>query len=309
MMKQLLAATALVALGSTAFAASPETAAPASTTTSATPAISGQAFLPAATPDDHLATRLMGASVYESTAADAQSIGSINDLVIGNNGQVEAVVVGVGGFLGIGQKNVALSYPQLQWSMRNGQPVIVAAMTKDQLQNAPTFDTAAIDTSANANNSMAQAPVTTNPAMPAPGLGVPASNDSAMNTNPAPDNSAMSPQNDNANASTPVTHVSAHDLMSTTVYSTDKKDIGSVGDVILTKDGNIDAMVVDVGGFLGIGQKPVAIAFNGVDIRKDANGKLAVFTHFTKNGLDKAPTYDKDNYAAARGTMRVTNPS
>ena len=63
----------------------------------------------------------------------------------------------------------------------------------------------------------------------------------------------------------------------------------SVGDVIVTKDGKIDAVVVDVGGFLGIGEKPVAIAFDDLKIVKDENGNLVAYTTFTKDQLDNAP--------------------
>ena len=308
-MKQLLTATALVAIATTTYAASPNTAATVPTT-SATSAAADQTFLTTASTNDRLASKLMGASVYENNTADAQSIGTINDIVIGDNGQVQAVVVGVGGFLGIGQKNVAVSYPELQWSVRNNQPVVVATMTKEQLQSAPNFDTAAIDSNAN-GTTVAQQPMTTNPAVPAPGLAAPADNGTAMNApdTRAPDTSAMADQNGNGKATSPVAKISAQDLMNTTVYSANNKDLGSVGDVILAKDGKIDAMVVDVGGFLGLGQKPVAIAFDGVNIRKDQNGKLVVHTNFTKSQLESAPKYDKDTYTAERETMRVSNPS
>ena len=79
----------------------------------------------------------------------------------------------------------------------------------------------------------------------------------------------------------------------------------SVGDVIVTKDGKIDAIVVDVGGFLGIGEKPVAIAFDDLKIGKDENGNLVAYTTFTKDQLDNAPQYDKSAYKTQRDTMRL----
>src|SRR5690606_6248056 len=60
--------------------------------------------------EGHLASNLIGETVYSSAGDDAEDIGSGNDLVISPEGDVEAIVVGVGGFLGIGQKNVALEY-------------------------------------------------------------------------------------------------------------------------------------------------------------------------------------------------------
>ena len=57
-----------------------------------------------------LATNLIGETVYNGTGSDAENIGEVNDVVIDSNGQVESVIVGVGGFLGIGEKNVAMKY-------------------------------------------------------------------------------------------------------------------------------------------------------------------------------------------------------
>ncbi len=75
--------------------------------------------------------------------------------------------------------------------------------------------------------------------------------------------------------------------------------------MIANKDGQIDAVVVDVGGFLGIGEKPVAIAFEDLDIRKDENGNLVLHTAFTKDQLDNAPKYDKNAYEQQRDQMRL----
>lgn len=52
----------------------------------------------------------MGKAIYTS---DNQSIGDINDLLVANDGGVVAAVVGVGGFLGIGEKNVAIPFDKI----------------------------------------------------------------------------------------------------------------------------------------------------------------------------------------------------
>ena len=44
--------------------------------------------------------------------ANAQSIGDINDLVVAEDGSIEAVVIGVGGFLGMGEKSVAVPFDE-----------------------------------------------------------------------------------------------------------------------------------------------------------------------------------------------------
>jgi len=101
------------------------------------------------------------------------------------------------------------------------------------------------------------------------------------------------------------TKISANDLINTTVYDPNNRNIGEVNDVVLTKDGKIDAVVLDVGGFLGIGEKSVALAFDTLEFRRDANNKLYVYAKFTQQQLEQAPKYDKNLYETQRDTMRV----
>jgi len=99
--------------------------------------------------------------------------------------------------------------------------------------------------------------------------------------------------------------ISANDLINTTVYDPDNRNIGEVHDVVMTKDGKIDAVVLDVGGFLGIGEKPVALAFDDLEFRRDSSNKLHVYVKFTQQQLEQAPKYDKNLYETQRDTMRV----
>ena len=57
-------------------------------------------------------SRLMGVDVYGS---DNQKIGDIDEVLLDRDGRIHAVVIGIGGFLGIGQKDVAISFGQLRW--------------------------------------------------------------------------------------------------------------------------------------------------------------------------------------------------
>jgi sporulation protein YlmC with PRC-barrel domain len=68
------------------------------------------------------------------------TVGDINDLQIDDNGKIAAVIVGVGGFLGLGEKDVALPYEQLAFTRDgDGGLVITANVTKESLQAAPTW--------------------------------------------------------------------------------------------------------------------------------------------------------------------------
>lgn len=83
------------------------------------------------------ASELIGASVY---GPNDKSIGDINELLVNKDGQVTAVVVGVGGFLGVGEKNVALGLQELNVQRKDGEvEKITVSYTKEQLNNAPAF--------------------------------------------------------------------------------------------------------------------------------------------------------------------------
>src|SRR5918998_5145867 len=57
-------------------------------------------------------SRLMGVDVY---GADNQKIGDIDEVLVDRQGKIHGLVVGVGGFLGLGQKDVAIPFDQIQW--------------------------------------------------------------------------------------------------------------------------------------------------------------------------------------------------
>ena len=80
----------------------------------------------------------MGKAVY---GPDDQSIGEVSDLVLEKEGGTRAALIDVGGFLGIGEKTVAIPFDELQFSQADeaAEPKITVAMTKDQLEQLPAY--------------------------------------------------------------------------------------------------------------------------------------------------------------------------
>ena len=116
MMKRTLTAAALATvLAVPAFAQSaiPSTSSqpPAATNSSSTPApAASDAFVKAQQASDWRASKVIGSTVY---GPDNASIGEVNDVVVGSDGKIRAAVIGVGGFLGVGEKSVAVPFEQL----------------------------------------------------------------------------------------------------------------------------------------------------------------------------------------------------
>ena len=83
--------------------------------------------------EGHLATDLLGRTVYNGTSEESEAIGDVNDFTVGPDGQIQAVVIGVGGFLGLGEKNVAIEYGLVKFEDRNDSEVLVVETTAEKL--------------------------------------------------------------------------------------------------------------------------------------------------------------------------------
>jgi sporulation protein YlmC with PRC-barrel domain len=91
--------------------------APAAPMTAPAGAAGGQ-LLTAMQPGQFRASKLIGVNIYGSDQGnrnDTDKIGDINEVIVDRMGQIQAVVIGVGGFLGIGEKDVAIPFNQIEW--------------------------------------------------------------------------------------------------------------------------------------------------------------------------------------------------
>jgi hypothetical protein len=78
------------------------------------------------------------------SATDAgEPVGQIRDVIMARGGSVEAVIVGVGGFLGMGEKDVAVSFDRIVRAVDENDDVwLVIKASADELDQAPAFDRA-----------------------------------------------------------------------------------------------------------------------------------------------------------------------
>jgi sporulation protein YlmC with PRC-barrel domain len=67
------------------------------------------------------------------------SVGKIDDVLIDKSGKITALIVGVGGFLGIGEKDVALPFSAVHTEMKNDKWHLTVDETKDSLKSAAGF--------------------------------------------------------------------------------------------------------------------------------------------------------------------------
>ena len=87
-----------------------------------------------------------------------------------------------------------------------------------------------------------------------------------------------------------------------TVYDAHGKNIGDVKDIILDKTGKVAAVVLDVGSFLGMGGKYVAISMNDMKVDFDNNNKPKFSVDMTKDQLKAAQAFDLSEKTATTGS-------
>ncbi len=83
------------------------------------------------------ASKLVGVNVYNDSN---EKLGSIDELIVNKQGKVDKVIIGVGGFLGVGQRDIAVNFDQLKFT---DQPVpsTTASTTTPSTSTAPTPST------------------------------------------------------------------------------------------------------------------------------------------------------------------------
>lgn len=275
MIRTLFATTAIATLLATGALAQTTTApaqqAPAAETTAPVPRADGA-----------LMSNIIGESVYNGTGDDAQNIGKVDDVVFDSSGKAKSAIIGVGGFLGVGKKDVAFDYAKLEWAEKNGDRWLVAKSTKDELNALPAFDRKPYD--------------------PAPAQTTDA-------TQPANNTTAQAPA---AAPAEPVKKAEgniASNIMGESVYNgtaDDAQKIGDVNDIVLAKDGKAESLVIGVGGFLGIGEKNVAYDFAKAKWA-EKNGDRWLVAETTKEELQAQPDFNRKAYDPAPGTTTAAN--
>lgn len=80
-------------------------------------------------------------------------------------------------------------------------------------------------------------------------------------------------------------------LVGLAVYNTANEKVGDINDLILGPDGKISNAVIGVGGFLGLGEKLVAVSFSDLQLNRDADGSMHVTINSTKEALENAPDF------------------
>lgn len=237
--------------------------------------------------NDLAASDLIGMRIYATedevatnttiTPGDEQNwndIGEINEIFLTGEGEVSAVILGVGGFLGMGEKDVAVDMSEIRMvneEGENGEFFLVINATQAELEAATAFERHddMDDTMAATDGSEDEQVM----AMDRERFAMPAIDRDGY--------SQLEPSD-----------LTAEALTGARLYGTNDEDIGEVSELVLADDGSIDKVILDVGGFIGIGEKSIAVSLDELQImRPDGGDDVRVYIEATQEQLEQQPAY------------------
>ena len=251
------------------------------------------------------------------TQRDAwDNIGNIDDVVMTQDGEIRGVIVDVGGFLGLFAHTVMVDIDDLYFVADDAAAAdgttggdvrdfyVVASMSREQLEALPEWDEAQLTTGFEAR-SYGQQPGAAQQGMDQSGV-APAEGQAEMmepgqtDTTMQDDTLQGQPQTDMATDFTTqgYTEVDATDertveaLTGANVYDAAEDNIGNVTDLVLAGDNSVTHLLVDVGGFLGMGSHTVALPVEDVNILwHDQNNDVRVHVRMTREQLETLPEH------------------
>ncbi|CAN5265516.1 hypothetical protein BH10PSE7_BH10PSE7_38250 [soil metagenome] len=86
------------------------------------------------------------------------------------------------------------------------------------------------------------------------------------------------------------------------VFSAANENVGDINDIVLSSDGAVKAVIIGVGGFLGMGEKDVAVPLDQITASKDENGNVKLMINATRADLDATPAFDRTHFTV--GTVQ-----
>lgn len=212
------------------------------------------------------------AMMSRSDLDNMDNIGQINEIVLSNDGKVRALVIGVGGFLGLGEQDVAVTMDQVTFASDaddRSQTYVVVDTDAEMLRGSPAYDrnAAMSDAGDGTGETRTERTAFTAPQMEREGYD-----------------------------RVEVTEVSADMLMEKSVFDTNDIAVGEVTDMIIDDGGEITNVIVDFGGFLGIGSSQASISFEELTVMSNEGYEdVRVYVDASKEQIQNLPKYQATN--------------
>lgn len=255
------------------------------------------------------ASDLIGARIYASDAAiDADAyagvqdgwtdIGEVNDVVLGRDGTVDAVLVDIGGFLGLGERQVAVDMAALRFVQDDATDAddwfLVLQADRATLEGAPEWTLPADRADAlpeagtdGTDDIPAVAEAMGEGDEVAPGTAADAEAAATMTDAPLTEDRAALPE---GYAAVEPAALTADMLTGANVHDATDASIAEISDLVLTEEGQVTHVVLDVGGFLGIGAKSVALPMENLTVAQNGDS-VRLWVDMTREELEALPEH------------------
>ncbi len=184
------------------------------------------------------------ATMNRDDLENMDNIGEITEIVLSNDGEVRALVIAVGGFLGMGEHHAAVTMDQVTFMSDpedQSETYIVVNTNADMLKDSPSYDRMAMAPAG------AQQQTTEETRSERTGFSAPQMERDGYDQ-------------------VEVTDVSTDMLIGTSVYDIEENNVGDVTDIILNSEGEVSNVIIDFGGFLGIGSSQASLSFEELTI-------------------------------------------
>lgn len=286
------------------------------------------------------------AESVEGLQDDWDDIGEIHDLVLNRDGEVDSVLVDIGGFLGIGENRVAVDMGSVRFVSDDATPdddsdfFLVLNAPVSALEEAPAYKGGMMRTEGDAEMDE-KAEAETETEVEAAEGDVEAEMEKAetevegevkeaeaeVETEMKEAEAAVEGEMKEAEAeaevvsteidaevntldndgvgygaglveregyaNAPLEELTSENLTGAPAYDSNDERIGEVSELILTDNGEVKSVIVDVGGFLGLGEKPVELELSQIDIlRTDEGDDIRVYISMTEEELEAMPDYE-----------------
>ena len=192
-----------------------------------------------------------------------RTAGQINDVLLSEQGEVRALLIDAGGFIGGGQGDRRVDIEDVRFvphAEEQDEFFVVYSGDRHMLEGAQAYDEAQMA-------------------------------DGQVRGTQMWGEEMRGSQTDVA-----FTSITTDDLVGTSVYGPGDEWVGDVSELALTDSGEIEAVVVDVGGFLGIGERAVALPMDQVQLRRGAGGwfgdDLRAYVNATEEQLEQLPEWN-----------------
>jgi len=216
------------------------------------------------------AGKLIGEDVVD---VNGKTVGEIESVIVDTQGKVTSVVLDVSGWLE-SEKRISVPWKDLK---ADADGTIHSSLTKENAQATADYKYSQDANRGKVLNESGQVYATNSSGEPS-------------TANVAADASTTShPASVNADGS-----FNASKVVGVSVVNNGNDTVGKIGEVLLDQSGKVSGVVVDVGGFLGIGTHPVKLAWNQLKL-VEKDGSLQAVVNMDKNALKQMPEYKASN--------------